>query len=85
MTTIMLFTHPTCSPCKAMREVLRTMDLPDGVKIREVDVAKEPEVGTRYAVRSFPTMIVLDGNDQTLDTHVGLASQAKVRELIAAA
>jgi len=80
--SILYFTGEACTICHtAQRPALRTLaaGLGDGIEIREVDVAVEPELARRYRVMSLPTTIVLDGHGQVTDINVGFATGETLR------
>ena len=82
MPSILYFTGEACTICHtAQRPALRALaaGLDDGVEIREVDVAVEPELARRYRVMSLPTTIVLDGSGQVTDINVGFATGETLR------
>ena len=80
--SILYFTGVACTICHtAQRPALRTLaaGIGDGIEIREVDVAVEPELARRYRVMSLPTTMVLDGDGQVTDINVGFASGETLR------
>lgn len=55
---VILFSTPTCGPCKAVAPALREAAGRNGVAYAEVDVAGRPEVAGRYRIRTVPTVAV---------------------------
>lgn len=53
---IMLFTQPTCAPCRAVKAALAAED------ILEIDVWKHPLLATYHRVTTTPTVLVVDCN-----------------------
>jgi thioredoxin-like negative regulator of GroEL len=75
--SILYFTGESCTICHtAQKPALRTLaaGIDNGIDIREIDIAVEPEVARRYRVMSLPTTIVLDAAGQVTDINVGFAS-----------
>ena len=75
--SILYFTGESCTICHtAQRPALRALaaGIDPAIKIREIDIAVEPDLARRYRVMSLPTTIVLDGNGQVTDINVGFAN-----------
>jgi thioredoxin-like negative regulator of GroEL len=75
--SILYFTGETCTICHtAQKPALRALaaGIDPDVKIREIDIAVEPELARRYRVMSLPTTIVLDAAGQVTDINVGFAN-----------
>lgn len=67
----LLFTSPTCAPCKALKKDLEDLGVLD--KIHQVDVSYETSVPmmTMYGVRSVPTLVILDDDEEIIKVRVG--------------
>lgn len=63
---LILFTSPTCAPCKAVKKLLEPMR----TEVLEVDISTDLEVAQRYLVNAVPTL-VLDTLDSTRSRVVG--------------
>ncbi len=73
---ILFFTGAACTICHtAQRPALeRLAPALDGrVRVREVDVAKEPTLAQRFRVMSLPTTVVLDGEGRARAVNAGFA------------
>ena len=80
---LLVFTSPTCGPCKLqqMPIVNRLMlDWHDKIELRVIDVTEQPDVASQYAVWSLPTTIVLDARRAVIAINQGVASERKLRE-----
>jgi thioredoxin-like negative regulator of GroEL len=80
---LLVFTSPTCAPCKLQQlpivdRVL--VDWHDKIDFELVDVAERPEVATQYGVWSVPTTIVLDARRQVIAINQGVVHEKKLRE-----
>ena len=85
---LLVFTSPTCAPCKLQQlpiidRVL--VDWHDKIDFELVDVAERPEVATQYGVWSVPTTIVLDARRQVIAINQGVVFEKKLREQLAKA
>ena len=59
------FSSPHCAPCVAMQPVIAQLEQ-SGVPVRHVNVSTEPQLATRFGIRSTPTYVVLvDGKEVT--------------------
>src|SRR5689334_4598093 len=61
------FTAVWCPPCKAIAPSLEELsdELAGKLKIAKLDVDDNPDVTTRYGVRSMPTLVVFKNGEPT--------------------
>ena len=79
---LLVFTSPTCAPCKLqqMPIVERLMaDWRGQIDVDVVDVSQRPEIAAQYGVWSVPTTIVLDAQRNVMAINPGVASERKLR------
>ncbi len=72
-----------CGPCKVVGPVVEQLgnDYEGRVDVRKIDVDSNPELASRYGVRSIPTLILFkDGVVQ--DTVIGAVPRSKLVEII---
>jgi len=87
-TAVLVFTSPTCAPCKLQQLPIldRIMvDWRDKIEMEIIDVTEKPDVAAQYGVWSLPTTIVLDAQRQVIAINQGVAHEHKLREQIASA
>lgn len=80
---LLVFTSPTCAPCKLQQLpiVNRLMtDWSDRIEVRVIDVTEQPEVAQQYGVWSLPTSIVLKADRAVVAINQGVAHEHKLRE-----
>ena len=77
---ILKFSADWCRPCKKLTETLDQMVLP--YVIESMDIDKEPGLASIYAVRSVPTMILLDDEGRELSRLVGPRTKADIMEWV---
>jgi thioredoxin-like negative regulator of GroEL len=80
---LLVFTSPTCAPCKLQQLPIieRLMvDWRDKIDVDVVDVSERPEVASQYGVWSVPTTIVLDAQRNVIAINQGVANGRKLRE-----
>ncbi len=72
-----------CGPCKALGPLLEKVvsSYEGAVALAKVDVDRNPEISTRYGVRSIPTVKVFM-NGEVADEFVGVVSEQEIRSLI---
>ena len=71
-----------CGPCKMLSPIVEQLAEEHGdVVIGKLDVDNNPEVSTKYGIRSLPTILWLKGGE-VVDKHVGLTTKAKLEEKI---
>jgi thioredoxin 1 len=74
-----------CGPCRLVGPIIDDLSVEfDGkATIGKVDVDKNPELSTKYGVRSIPTILIIkDG--EVVDKHVGAATKATLTQKIEA-
>ncbi len=80
--TLLVFTSPTCAPCKLQQLpiVNRLMvDWSDRIDVRMIDVTEQPDVAQQYNVWSLPTSIVLKADRGVVAINQGVAHEKKLR------
>lgn len=73
----LLFTSPTCAPCKQMKMDLAAMGI--GAEITPVDVSRQENADllATYGVRSVPTIVFLDDDEEIVKVRVGYTGDTK--------
>jgi thioredoxin 1 len=71
----------TCSGCKDMAKSLYYIKnkFPES-EIYFIDIKRERYVARQYGVRMMPTQVILDGQGNVVDTHVGAAGTSELIE-----
>ena len=61
------FTAAWCPPCDAIAPSLEALaeEMAGEVKIAKVDVDHDPEISTRYGIRSMPTLVIFKNGEPT--------------------
>ncbi len=75
----LLFTSPTCGPCKQMKMDLAAAGI--GAEITEIDISipqsdagEHKQLITSYGIRSVPTLIRFDDDEEIVKIVVGVPS-----------
>lgn len=71
MSKTLLFTSPTCAPCSLLKKDLDKLGLGD--RVTQINVAESDSLPlmTAYGVRSVPTLVVLDDDEEIVRVRVG--------------
>ena len=77
---ILKFSADWCRPCKKLTETLDQMVLPYVVESMDIDA--EPALASTYAVRSVPTMILVDAQGTEFSRLVGPQTKANIMEWV---
>lgn len=80
--TVLVFTSPTCAPCKLQQLPIIDrilVDWRDKIEVEIVDVTEQPDVAAQYGVWSLPTTIVLDAQRRVIAINQGVAQEHKLR------
>lgn len=77
------FWAPWCGPCKMIAPLLDELatQMSDRVKIAKLNIDENPELATRYAIRSIPALIAFK-QGKVVANMVGSASKAKIESWI---
>jgi thioredoxin 1 len=79
---LLVFTSPTCAPCKLQQLPIIDrilLDWRDKIEVEIVDVTEKPDVAAQYGVWSLPTTIVLDERRRVIAINQGVAPEHKLR------
>ena len=63
-----VFTTPACRPCKAALRVVEAAvrQAPGVTEIREIDAMQQPELATKYEVRTIPTVFLITASGHVI-------------------
>lgn len=84
---LMKFWAEWCAPCRYMEPVVKGI-LEDGsypdVELVSVNIDEESgsELAGKFSIKSIPTLVLLDDNNQVVNTLIGTASEEQVREFL---
>lgn len=81
MKKVLKFYSKVCAPCRLMGKRLEELN---NVEITSVDIndSSNTELVKKYEVRSVPTIIVLDKNDNIITKFIGVVTTDKLKEVI---
>lgn len=67
-----------CQPCKMLTKVIESIEFP--YPVEEIDIDKHRDTAMMYGIRSVPTMILLDENDQVVKRITGYVEKTQLKE-----
>ena len=72
-----------CAPCRTIAPHVEALanDYAGKIRVGKFDIDANPEVPTKFDIRSIPTLIVFKGG-KVVGQIVGAVSRAKIEELI---
>jgi thioredoxin-like negative regulator of GroEL len=75
---VLRFTASWCGPCKALAKTLEEVET--NIPIDVIDVDERTDLALEYGIRSVPTMVMLDSNNQVVKKMTGTKPQTELRE-----
>ena len=72
-----------CGPCKMLAPILDQIEGEHGddVSVVKINIEESPDIGSKYGVRSIPTMALFKGGKQVA-TKIGLHQKEKIIDWI---
>lgn len=78
-----LFTSPTCGPCKLMKPLVTAAAEAAGIPLEVTEVgAKSPEVAS-FSIRAVPTLVLMDQHNKESKRLVGAQSRQALEQFFA--
>lgn len=79
---LVMFSSPTCAPCRMMTPVLEAISNENKDKfIGKVDVTISPEARSAYDITSVPTTLIFK-NGKLVDKKIGIKSKKEFQTLL---
>lgn len=79
---ILKFYADWCSPCKELSEVLTKISLKIKIENIDIDTPNKQNLVEKYNIRSLPTLIFINENNEELERIVGTATINKIQSII---
>ena len=77
---LLIFTSPSCAPCKTLKESIDGVDM--GVPVRYVDVTDDTDTAFRYRIRQVPTLVVTEAGGAPIDIRTGMMGKFEVLRFV---
>lgn len=75
---ILKFYTQSCSQCKQQSKILESLDL----EIAEIDCDENEKLVSKYSIRSVPTLVILDSENNVVKKFIGLTTIDKIKEIL---
>lgn len=75
------FSAEWCIPCQNLRIPFEEISKDENFKkfsFEEVDIEDKPDIARKFKVKSIPTILILDDNEEILEKIVGSVSKQKI-------
>jgi len=83
MKTLMKFWAPWCGGCTTIEpRVTEAMSTTSGIVLESINIDESMALATARGVRSIPTLILLDENDDEQGRMIGLQSVDAIKNLL---
>jgi len=72
-----------CGPCRMIAPIIEELsnEMEGKVKVGKLDVDSNPEVATKYGIRSIPTILILK-NGEVVEKQVGVTTKDSLKGMI---
>jgi len=74
---VLRFTAPWCAPCKALANIIETIE--NVPEIEVIDITQDKDAAVKYRVQTVPTMVLLEGPVE-LKRFRGIRSKSLIEE-----
>ena len=79
---VLKFYADWCGPCKALTQVIKTAGDKITLPVEEVNVDENVFMATTFNIRSLPTMVLVDDQENELKRVVGMLNEEKLLEFL---
>ncbi len=81
--TFMIFSAPWCGPCQAMRANVYPKVNFSGYALREINGDEHPKLLQQFNVKSYPTLLVIDGDGHEMWRQAGSTDAETIKAVLA--
>jgi len=71
-----------CQPCKGLSMVVKTAGDKVTIPIEEVNIDENVMLSQNFKIRSVPTMVLVDAQENEIKRHVGLLNEAQLLDFL---
>jgi len=65
------FSAAWCGPCQSLSPIMEQVKS-KGIPVEKIDVDSNPDMSTRFGIRSVPTVILVDNSNNELKRFTGV-------------
>ena len=77
---VMKFYSPCCGQCKVVAKEFK--DHPIDAPVKDINVMENPEVADKYNVKGLPTILLLNDEDEVVETWHGIVKSEVINSVI---
>jgi thioredoxin 1 len=71
-----------CQPCKGLTMVVKAAGDKVTIPIEEVNIDENVMLSQNFKIRSVPTMVLVDAQENEIKRHVGLLNEAQLLDFL---
>lgn len=71
-----------CGPCKGLSQVIKQAGDKITIPVEDVNIDENVFMAQNFQVRSVPTMVLVDDNENEIKRQVGLVNEEKLLEFL---
>jgi thioredoxin 1 len=79
---VLKFYADWCGPCKALTQVIKTAGDKVTLPVEEVNVDENIFMATSFNIRSLPTMVIVDAQENEIKRVVGMLNEEKLLDFL---
>ena len=79
---VLKFSASWCGPCKTLSQVMESCKDKWDINVEQVDIDDRSDLALEYGIRSVPTLILLDENNNQLKRKSGSMKESEFLEFI---
>ena len=79
---VLKFYGEWCGPCKALTKIIENAGDKIQVEVEPVDIDSNIMMAQEFKIRSVPTMVLVDDNNNELKRHVGLVNEQQLLQFL---
>jgi thioredoxin 1 len=75
---LLKFSAEWCGPCKALSKIMKEITFP--YPVTEIDIDENIELSSKYAIRSVPTLLLVDEEGFVIKKISGIMTKEKLTQ-----
>lgn len=80
--TLIMFTSPTCAPCRIMKPTLERLALERNYDVVTIDIQDKPDLAEKHSVMSTPTWLLEDDFGSEIRRAVGAMTRPNLIKFV---
>jgi thioredoxin-like negative regulator of GroEL len=79
---VLKFYAEWCAPCKGLTMIINGAKDKINIPIEEVNIDDNVFMATEYKIRSVPTLVIVDDQENEIKRHTGILNEEKLLEFL---